>query len=197
MFCTESVTSTLVFTNINGCILLLEVLFFRWLLDGKSRPPVVGRPGDRADAWCSNPCSAPLLLLPLLNRQWRALVPAIAVPVVVNLAALPLVSDPMDFFTRTVPYILGTRDYFNSSIEGNGVYFGLPTWLIVSLRISVHTARDRQPVAAVPLLPHPRPAVLVHHLVGRAAAVVVAGVVAGPGLLLDDAVPVPDDGGAA
>ena len=41
----------------------------------------------------------------------------------------------MDFFTRTLPYILGTRDYFNSSIEGNGVYFGLPTWLIVSLRI--------------------------------------------------------------
>ena len=29
---TESVTNTLVFTNINGCILLLEVLFFRWLL---------------------------------------------------------------------------------------------------------------------------------------------------------------------
>jgi arabinofuranan 3-O-arabinosyltransferase len=35
MFCTESVTNTLVFTNINGCILLLEVLYFRWLLDGK------------------------------------------------------------------------------------------------------------------------------------------------------------------
>ena len=35
MFCTESVTNTLVFTNINGCILLAEVLFFRWLLDGK------------------------------------------------------------------------------------------------------------------------------------------------------------------
>ena len=35
MFCTESVTNTLVFTNINGCILFCEVLFFRWLLDGK------------------------------------------------------------------------------------------------------------------------------------------------------------------
>ncbi|HXA11193.1 MAG TPA: arabinofuranan 3-O-arabinosyltransferase, partial [Mycobacterium sp.] len=34
MFCTESVTSTLVFTNINGCVLLAEVLFLRWLLDG-------------------------------------------------------------------------------------------------------------------------------------------------------------------
>ena len=37
MFCTESVTNTLVFTNINGCVLLAEVLFFRWLLSGKLR----------------------------------------------------------------------------------------------------------------------------------------------------------------
>ena len=134
MFCTESVSSTLVFTNINGCVLLAEMLFLRWLLDGK-----VGH-----QWWAGlaigltltlKPLLGPLLLLPLLNRQWRALIPAIAVPVVINAAAFPLVSHPMDFFTRTVPYILGTRDYFNSSIEGNGVYFGLPTWLIVSLRI--------------------------------------------------------------
>jgi arabinofuranan 3-O-arabinosyltransferase len=134
MFCTETVTNTLVFTNINGCILLLEVLFLRWLLDGRA-----------SRQWWAGvaigltlvlkPLLGPLLLLPLLNRQWRALASAIALPIVINLAALPLVSHPMDFFTRTVPYILGTRDYFNSSIEGNGVYFGLPTWLIVFLRV--------------------------------------------------------------
>ena len=134
MFCTESVSSTLVFTNINGCVLLAEVLFLRWLLDGK-----VGH-----QWWAGfvigltltlKPVLGPLLLLPLLNRQWRTLVPAIAVPVVVNAIAWPLVSDPKDFVTKTVPYFLGTRDYFNSSVEGNGVYFGLPTWLIVFLRI--------------------------------------------------------------
>ncbi len=134
MFCTESVSSTLVFTNINGCILLLEVLFFRWLLDGK-----------RSHQWWAGiaiglalvvkPVLGPLLLLPLLNRQWRAVLAAIVVPAVFNVAALPLINDPMDFFTRTLPYILGTRDYFNSSILGNGVYFGLPTWLILFLRI--------------------------------------------------------------
>ena len=48
---------------------------------------------------------------------------------------MPLVVHPMDFVTRTLPYILGVRDYFNSSIEGNGVYFGLPFWLIALLRI--------------------------------------------------------------
>jgi arabinofuranan 3-O-arabinosyltransferase len=134
MFCTESVSSTLVFTNINGCVLLAEMLFLRWLLDGRvSRQWWAGLAIGLT--LTLKPVLLPLLLLPLLNRQWRALVPAVAVPVVINAAAFPLVSHPMDFFTRTVPYILGTRDYFNSSIEGNGVYFGLPTWLIVFLRI--------------------------------------------------------------
>lgn len=134
MFATETVTSTLVFTNINGCVLLAEILFLRWLLDGR-----VGRQWWAGVAigltLTLKPLLGPLLLLPLLNRQWRALVPALAIPVAINAAAWPLVSDPMDFLTRTVPYILGTRDYFNSSIEGNGVYFGLPTWLIVFMRI--------------------------------------------------------------
>src|SRR6201987_5993088 len=35
MFCTETVTNTLVFTNINGCILLLEMLFLWGLVDGR------------------------------------------------------------------------------------------------------------------------------------------------------------------
>jgi arabinofuranan 3-O-arabinosyltransferase len=134
MYCTESVTNTLVFTNINGCMLLAEVLFFRWLLDGK-----------RNHEWWAGvaigltlvvkPSLAPLLLLPLLNRQWRPLVTAIGVPVAFNAAAWPLVADPMNFVKRTVPYILGTRDYFNSSIEGNGIYYGLPAWLILALRL--------------------------------------------------------------
>jgi arabinofuranan 3-O-arabinosyltransferase len=135
MFCTESVTNTLVFTNINGCVLLAEVLFFRWLLDGKTTHQwwagiAIGL------TLVTKPLLAPLVLLPLLNRQWRAVVTAVVVPVVLNAVAWPLVSDPQDFVTRTVPYILGVRDYFNSSIEGNGVYFGLPTWLILFLRIA-------------------------------------------------------------
>jgi len=135
MFCTESVVNTLVFGNINGCILLLEVLFFRWLLDG-----------NKNHQWWAGvaiglslvvkPLLGPLLLLPLLNRQWRAMAAAIVVPVVFNAAAWPLISDPMNFVTRTVPYILSIRDYFNSSIQGNGVYYGLPMWLILLLRIA-------------------------------------------------------------
>ena len=154
MFCTESVINTLVFGNINGCVLLLEVLFFRWLLDG-----------NRSHEWWAGmaiglslvvkPLLAPLLLLPLLNRQWRSLVTAVAVPVVFNLAAVfsPVarfrVSDPMNFVTRTLPYIFSIRDYFNSSIQGNGVYYGLPIWLILLLRIAFLASGGRQLVAAV------------------------------------------------
>jgi arabinofuranan 3-O-arabinosyltransferase len=140
MFSTESVINTLVFGNINGCILLLEVLFFRWLLDG-----------EESHQWWAGvaiglslvvkPLLGPLLLLPLLNRQWRPLVSAFAVPLLFNLMAVfsPVarfrVKDPMNFVTGTLPYIFTTRDYFNSSIQGNGVYYGLPDWLIVLLRI--------------------------------------------------------------
>jgi arabinofuranan 3-O-arabinosyltransferase len=134
MFLTESVTHTLVFTNINGCILLTEVLFFRWLLSGKV-----------SDQWWAGivvglslvvkPVLAVLLLIPLLNRQWRALVTAILVPVAFNAIAWPLVTDSENFVKHTLPYILGTRDYFNSSVLGNGTYYGLPTWLIIALRL--------------------------------------------------------------
>ncbi|MGE2713604.1 arabinofuranan 3-O-arabinosyltransferase [Mycolicibacterium litorale] len=134
MFCTESVTNTLVFTNINGCLLLMEVLFFRWLLDGRtSREWLAGVAIGLT--LVVKPSLAPLLLLPLLNRQWRPLVTAIGVPLAFNIVAWPLVSDPMNFVRRTVPYILSTRDYFNSSIQGNGIYYGLPMWLILLLRL--------------------------------------------------------------
>jgi arabinofuranan 3-O-arabinosyltransferase len=135
MFCTESVVNTLVFGNINGCILLLEVLFFRWLLDGKV-----------SHQWWAGvaiglslvvkPLLGPLLLLPLLNRQWRAIVTAVVVPVVFNVIGWFLVSDPMNFVRGTIPYIFSIRDYFNSSIQGNGIYYGLPGWLILLLRIA-------------------------------------------------------------
>ncbi|HLR99322.1 MAG TPA: arabinofuranan 3-O-arabinosyltransferase [Mycolicibacillus parakoreensis] len=136
MFCTEAVTNTLVFTNINGLVLLAEVLFFRWLLDGKRRSEWLAGVAIGVSL-VVKPLLGPLLLLPLLNRQWRALVTAFAVPVVFNVAAIPLLRDPMSFYTRTLPYIFSTRDYFNSSILGNGVYYGLPMWLITVLRIAV------------------------------------------------------------
>ena len=134
IFVTESVTNTLVFTNINGCILLAEVLFLRWMLDGRvSRQWLAGIAIGLS--LVVKPVLAVLLLLPLLNRQWRTLVTAIALPVAFNALAWPLVVDRSNFIHRTLPYILSTRDYFNSSVLGNGTYYGLPTWLILALRL--------------------------------------------------------------
>ncbi len=134
MFVTESVTNTLVFTNINGCILLAEVVFLQFLLSGK-----VGHQWWAGIAiglsLVVKPVLGVLLLIPLLNRQWRTLAAAFAVPIAFNAAAWPLVSDAGSFVHNTLPYIVGTRDYFNSSILGNGTYYGLPLWLIMALRV--------------------------------------------------------------
>lgn len=133
-FVTESVTNTLVFTNINGCVLLTEVLFLRWLLDGRvSREWLAGIAIGLS--LVVKPVLAVLLLLPLLNKQWRALVAALVVPLAFNVIAWPLVVDRGNFIRRTLPYILSTRDYFNSSVLGNGIYYGLPMWLILALRV--------------------------------------------------------------
>lgn len=135
MFCTESVTNTLVFTNINGCLLLAQVLFFWFLLKSGTRNELLAGAAIGMTL-VVKPSLAPLLLLPLLNRQWRTMITAFGVPLVFNAVAWPLSADPMGFVHNTVPYLLETRDYFNSSIQGNGVYYGLPIWLILALRVA-------------------------------------------------------------
>jgi arabinofuranan 3-O-arabinosyltransferase len=130
MFASETVTNTLVFTNINGLVLLGEVAFLLLLL-------------RRRDTWSGvaigltfavKPVLAPLLLLPLVTRQWRVFITAIGVPLVLTAVAWPLSADPMQFVHHTLPYLMESRDYFNSAIVGNGAYYGLPGWLILALR---------------------------------------------------------------
>ncbi|MFC9896395.1 glycosyltransferase family 87 protein [Nocardia sp. NPDC127579] len=133
MFMSETVINTLVFTNVNGCLLLAELLFIRWLI-------------QRRDLWAGavmglsiavKPTLAPLLLIALVRGQWKVFFTAIGVPLVLNAIAWPLVKDPMDFIRRTFPYIGLTRDYFNSAIGGNAEYYGLPVWLTWTLRLSM------------------------------------------------------------
>ena len=196
MFCTESVTNTLVFTNINGCILLCEVLFFRWLLDGKVNHQwlagiAIGlTPGDQTVAGATAVAAAAQPTVAGAGYRLRGAAG-------VQRGGWSLVSDPMNFVRRTVPYIFTTRDYFNSSIQGNGIYYGLPMWLILLLRIIFGLLavaslwllyryyRDRDPLFWMA------------DVLGCAADRLVPGAVVGSGLLLDDVVPVPDDGGAA
>lgn len=131
-FSTETVANTLIFTNFNAFVLLGMLAFMILML-------------KRQDLWAGvplgltiavKPVLLPLLLLPLLNRQWKILVTAIGVPVVLNAVAWPVSVDPREFIARTLPYLGTARDYYNSSIAGNGLYFGVADWLILLLRIA-------------------------------------------------------------
>lgn len=132
-FSTETVSNTLIFSNINGLILLAEVAFLSLLL-------------RRKDLWSGaaigltfaiKPILAPLLLLPLVRGQWKVFVTAAGVPLVLMAIAWPLAADPMEYINHTIPYLSQSRDYFNSAIVGNGTYYGLPVALIWGLRLTL------------------------------------------------------------
>ncbi|WP_250324737.1 glycosyltransferase family 87 protein [Williamsia sp. CHRR-6] len=131
-FITETVAHTLIFTNFNSFVLLGELLFMTLAL-------------ARKDLWAGvplgltlavKPVLGVLLLLPLLSRQWKVFVTAVGIPLLLTALAWPLSADPRSFFTRTVPYLSEARDYYNSSIAGNGAYFGVQPWLLYLLRIA-------------------------------------------------------------
>lgn len=131
-FLSETVAHTLIFVNFNAFVLLGELLFMMLAL-------------KRKDLWAGiplgitfavKPVLAVLLLLPLLNRQWKVFIGAIGVPVLLTAMAWPLSADPGSFIKRTAPYLFEARDYYNSSIVGTAAYFGVQTWLALLLRIA-------------------------------------------------------------
>lgn len=133
MFLSETVINTLVFTNVNGCLLLAEMLFLILLL-------------RRRDVWAGvvlglsmavKPTLAPLLLIAVVRKQWTLVATAVTVPIALTAVAWPLSRDPERFFTRTGPYLFETRDYFNSAIPGNAEYYGLPPWLTWTIRLTM------------------------------------------------------------
>lgn len=129
MFVSETVTNTLTFGNINGFVLLAELAFLHLL-------------SARRDLWAGaalgltiaiKPILAPLLFIALLRGQWKVFVTALGIPVALMGIAWPMVVDPMSFVRRTMPYWFQSRDYYNSAVVGNAMYYGLPTelaWLI-------------------------------------------------------------------
>lgn len=123
-FCTEAVTNTLVFSNINGILLLALVACIALLLARRdiAAGVVLGL------AILVKPMFAPLLVLPLLQLRWRPALGAIVVPVAMNLIAWPLTPGARDYLDVVVPYLKVTRDYANSSLSGFAVYFGMPRW---------------------------------------------------------------------
>jgi arabinofuranan 3-O-arabinosyltransferase len=132
VFATESVTNTLLFTNVNGVLLLLEVLFLVLLLAGsRIRWSGVLAGVVLGLAITVKPQFIVLLFLPLVRRQWSVLVTGVAVPVIANVVAWPLLSRPGDYLDIVVPYLGEVRDYANSSIPGIGVHYDMPGGVVV------------------------------------------------------------------
>lgn len=128
-FITEAVCNTLIFSNINGVLLLVLTLFLACLLHSYNHhwPRWVG--GLLLGLGILiKPIFAPLLFLPFVLGHWQTILSALAVPVVLNAVAWPLVPGASDYVTKVMPYLAEVRDYANSSLAGNATYFGMPSF---------------------------------------------------------------------
>jgi len=138
-YLTEAVRNTLIFSNINGLLLLALVGYLWLLLHGRSwlAGLVIGL------AILIKPQFAPLLFLPAVKLDWRAVAGGLAVPAAFNLLAWPLVPGAGDYLTTLVPYLSEVRDYANSSLAGAAIYFGMPPllenalWLLFAAIVGV------------------------------------------------------------
>lgn len=131
-FLTEAVTSTLLFANVNGTLLLAQALFIVLLL--RDRRIAAGL--VLGIAITVKPTVAPLLFLAFVRRDWSTIAISAAVPIVMNIAAWPLAVDPGAYFDRTLPYMGIVRLHANASISGELLYYGadellVKLWLIV------------------------------------------------------------------
>ena len=142
------------------------------------------------------PILAPLLLIALVRGQWKVFITSIGVPLVLTAIAWPLIADPMNFVRRTVPYLFESRDYFNSAIVGNAEYYGLPTGLTWAIRL-IFAATVVVSLWLLYRYYRADELFFVTTTSGVLLAAVVPARLARADVLLDDAVPVPDDGGAA
>lgn len=108
------------------------------------------------------PLVAPALIIFLVWRTWKALATAIAVPVVLNLLALPFLGNPSDFVLKVLPKLLRGETLqlrYNASVSGFFERNGLPQWsgdafraLIVIWLVAILIAASRRtPARGLPM----------------------------------------------
>jgi AhpD family alkylhydroperoxidase len=128
---------TLRLENVNGLVFAAECAAFlfaarrRWELSGV----MFGL------ALAVKPVLTPLLLVPLLWRQWRAAAIAVAVAIGISLVGIALSQGRSEFFTITVPFLVkGNAAYlqaYNVSLKGAADLFGVSSVLAAAARVAV------------------------------------------------------------
>jgi arabinofuranan 3-O-arabinosyltransferase len=130
------VTQTLYASNVNGLIVAAEAAALaaaaeeRWLLAGT----FLGL------ACTIKPILAPLALLLLIARQWRAMAVMVGIPALLSGLALLLMVDGKLFFTGTLPFLLsgeGQSSGENVSLLGTAAAFDVSAWVANLLRLLV------------------------------------------------------------
>lgn len=146
----EPVQWTLALTNINGFMLLLQVLFIWFSL--RLRKQGVGwiRHFDRPEAWAAGaiagialsikPQFAVLFIVSL--AYWQVAVVAIAALVAMTLFGIGwfTIKEPELFFTNLAPYLSEPRPRFNGSVAGLGIVLDWPQGLVTALTLLVIVA---------------------------------------------------------
>jgi arabinofuranan 3-O-arabinosyltransferase len=87
------------------------------------------------------PVLAPVLVVLLIDRRWRALVSTLVVASAITLVGLLLAVDAGAFASTTVPFLLGGQDEVtgesNASILGLALQYGVDGAAVVALRVAV------------------------------------------------------------
>jgi arabinofuranan 3-O-arabinosyltransferase len=139
-FITTPVRSTLGLDNVNGLVLLAEVVTLVLLRRG--RPVAAGVAFGLGLA--VKPVLAPVLVLFLVDRRVRTVVASVAVPCVLSLVALAFTTDLGGFVRDVVPFLLrGNYDanyLINTSLRGAVRILELPSALSYPVRIAAAVA---------------------------------------------------------
>lgn len=132
----ETVSVTILLGNINIYIGALLVAALALMVRGRG----LGAGVVLGLALALKPVMVLLVLLPLLRRQWSGVAAAVAVPAVLNVLGLLLVTSPGQLFSVTVPYLLTPREAPNSSLWAAGAFLGLDPGVVLVLRLVVVVA---------------------------------------------------------
>ncbi|KAB3519258.1 DUF2029 domain-containing protein [Corynebacterium sp. zg254] len=152
-FFAEPVRSTLKYTNINGFLLLLQVIFILatvsllrarqasdeplvpWMVSSLKRPDTLVAAVVLSVALSIKPQFVALAVLSVLTFQWAVLLVAGLLFCLYFALGYATMARPGDYFERLLPYIGEPRDYNNGSLDGMGLQLGWNPELVLGLKV--------------------------------------------------------------